>query len=49
MLDNDDDDDNDGSVGVSVRKEFAFEDVVWLPMEGDLLLLTVAVGDVGGG
>jgi len=46
MLDNDDDDD-DVSVGVSVSGKFAFENSVWLTMEGDLLLLTVAVGGVG--
>jgi len=43
------DDDDDDSVGVSVGGEFAFEDSVWLPTEGNLLLLTVAIDGVGGG
>ena len=49
MLDDDDDDDNDNSFGISVGGKFAFDDSVWFPTQGDLLLLTVADGGIGGG
>ena len=49
MLDDDDDEDDDSSVGINVDGKFAYEDGVWIPTEGDLLFLTVAVGGIDRG